>query len=215
VPDPEAPAKPQLPYGPHRRPAAVAARVKGNLAGGTSVLVGALRGSLYALPADHLMLDALAGPVAALPLANGPVSTIKCTSCAPMSPPTALCLGGGETLQDAGGECPAEEVGAAVLVRDDDAPDDRGLVPLQPSGVDVAEEMGGLVCPHLPLGLYHLTAPGEGRPALPWLPASVQQGDEVGGGLPREGRCFAVECDASFPSTLDYKNQHFAHVDRC
>jgi hypothetical protein len=31
-------------------------KVKGQLAGGTSVLVGALHGSLYALPADHLML---------------------------------------------------------------------------------------------------------------------------------------------------------------
>lgn len=33
-------------------------KVKGQLAGGTSVLVGALHGSLYALPADHLMLAA-------------------------------------------------------------------------------------------------------------------------------------------------------------
>lgn len=31
-------------------------KVNGRLAGGTSVLVGALHGSLYALPADHLML---------------------------------------------------------------------------------------------------------------------------------------------------------------
>ncbi len=32
-------------------------KLQGNLAGGTTVLIGALHGSLYALPADHLMLD--------------------------------------------------------------------------------------------------------------------------------------------------------------
>lgn len=33
-------------------------KLRGQLAGGTTVLVGALKGSLYALPADHLMLAA-------------------------------------------------------------------------------------------------------------------------------------------------------------
>jgi hypothetical protein len=39
-------------------------KLKGHLAGGTSVLVGALHGSLYALPADHLMLSAAAAGAA-------------------------------------------------------------------------------------------------------------------------------------------------------
>lgn len=41
----------------------VAGKLRGQLPGGTAVLVGALRGSLYALPADHLMLaDGATGP---------------------------------------------------------------------------------------------------------------------------------------------------------
>jgi serine/threonine-protein kinase/endoribonuclease IRE1 len=188
-------ARPSLPYGPQRKPAGVSAKIKGNLAGGTSVLVGALRGSLYALPADHIMLDALAPAPAALPPPEGR----KCTECAPrpwpgaLGPLTPLGPGagvssgdedtdsgaGGDTLEDGGGECRAEDYGALV-VQDEDASRARSLVPLEPSDEGVAEGLGGLVCPHLPLGLYQLSDWGEGAPALPWLPDAGQPAGKVG-----------------------------------
>lgn len=48
-------------------------KVKGRLPGGTSVLVGALHGSLYALPADHLMMAA--APAAEEGGSSGPAGT--------------------------------------------------------------------------------------------------------------------------------------------
>lgn len=190
---------PPLPYGPARKPANIAAKIKGSIAGGTSVLVGALRGSLYALPADHLVLDALADHPAALPLPGGGGGMRgKCTDCAvpgfPGSAPFDGVLAEGACAADRGsaGACPSGEGeeydnddDAGLAVRDDAPGGGAGtgaLVPLSPSDADVAGELGGLVCPQLPLGLYELAEPGAERQALPWLPDALPaHALEVGG----------------------------------
>lgn len=199
--------RPALPYGPQRKPAGVTSKIKGNLAGGTSVLVGALRGSLYALPADHITIDARSpAPAALMP---PPVSG-KCTECdarplaqlvpfVPMSGGDTSGLhdgdagggsgepgAGGPMLEDAGVECRADEdLMPPLVVKDDDASRAGGLVPLQPSSQGVGAGLGGLVCPHLALGLYQLSDPGEGAPTLPWLPESLQQAVKVSASLGR------------------------------
>jgi hypothetical protein len=86
-----------------------------------------------------------------------------------------------------------------LVVADDDADEGAsGLVPLEPSDDDVAGELEGLVCPQLPLGLYQLSDPSEGRPMLPWLPESVQQEEEVGGGGCLPGLRKGMHCMPQF-----------------
>jgi serine/threonine-protein kinase/endoribonuclease IRE1 len=188
---------PALPQGPARRPSGGrGSKIRGALTGGGSgsgsggssgggggsaVLIGAHRGSLYALPAARVMLDS---PGSELALTAVPGA--KCTDCSPQSSAGPFgghmeLLGPGGELED--GECRAED----LAVADDDplpSPDgdadgaEGGLVPLHPDGGAAKEGLGGLTCPHLPLGLYELAEPGLARGSLPWLPASLQGSDE-------------------------------------
>lgn len=68
---PSAAARPPVPA--ERGVGLLHRKVKGRLPGGTSVLVGALHGSLYALPADHLMMAA--APAAEEAGSSGPAGT--------------------------------------------------------------------------------------------------------------------------------------------
>jgi hypothetical protein len=160
-------AQPALPYGPARRGAG--GKIRGNLAGGTSVLVGALQGSLYALPADHLVLDARGLPPRPLPLPDA--SANKCTDC----DPAAWGRGLGGLSED---ECPAEDLGIEEDAGDygSAAGGGGGLVPLTPG---TADELAGLTCPQPALGLYQLTQSFEGAAPLAWLPAARQRDGEV------------------------------------
>jgi serine/threonine-protein kinase/endoribonuclease IRE1 len=173
---------PALSHKPAGKPAVSPSKIKGNLAGGTSVLIGALRGGLYALPADHLVLDdaQLGGP-AMLALAGA--SALRCTDCGLRPPWPGSAAPGADMspavpeLEHAGSECRAEDGGDGrqLVVADDDVDDGgSGLVPLEASEEGASGGLEGLVCPQLPLGLYQLTNPGEARPLLPWLPDSLQ-----------------------------------------
>jgi hypothetical protein len=163
-------------------------KVKGQLAGGTSVLVGALRGSLYALPADHLMLSATAAAAAAgedagdgaataavvwpkraghMPLDITPTIVDMCAA-APAASKQQLPAGGSSSSGSTpnGSDDGDGSSGSALALLDDSGAPGSGVVALNPVENDaVLEELSKLTCPQPPLGIH---------------PITVQQGQTVG-----------------------------------
>jgi hypothetical protein len=172
-------------------------KVKGQLAGGTSVLVGALRGSLYALPADHLMLSATAAAAAAgedgsgagdgaataavvwpkragrMPLDITPTVVDMCAAAPAASkqqlPPGGSSSGSGSGSSPNGSDDGDGSSGSALALLDDSREPGSGVVALNPvENGAVLEELSKLTCPQPPLGIHSITVQ-QGQ-TVGWLP---------------------------------------------
>jgi hypothetical protein len=183
------------PPGPARR------KVKGRLAGGTSVLVGALEGSLYALPADHLMLmsddSASGGSSSSKTAATAVWPQRRGRMALDITPAEAdMCRagpGGSKAQQQATGVGAAAASGednsraaasdnssGALALLDDSGSGGARVVTLAPvdSGA-VIDELGSLTCPQPPLGIHPITRQAGGQ-HVTWLPLGGSDGEQVG-----------------------------------
>eukprot|EP00879_Flechtneria_rotunda_P013807 GHRR01014420.1.p1 GENE.GHRR01014420.1~~GHRR01014420.1.p1 ORF type:complete len:470 (+),score=187.68 GHRR01014420.1:1045-2454(+) len=172
-------------------------KLKGRLAGGTTVLVGALQGSLYALPADNLMLAAAdtdesggsstaewSARTGSLPLditlAEREVFAAAGAAGAAggqMQHMLPCSTGGISSQAGCNASCSSgisssdgskgSSNGGAVTLVDDDA-SSKDLVPLEPSEKGLVDELGSLTCPQPPLGIHNLSVQ-QARPVA-WLP---------------------------------------------
>lgn len=202
VPSPSSPrARPPMPAGRvGGRSGVLRRKVKGHLVGGTSVLVGALHGSLYALPADHLMLSAAvagaagedgasstgpAGTAAVvwpkrtgrMPLDITPAVVDVCAAGKQQLPGPSGAAGGSADGGSSGGGGPNssdEGDGGSALALLDDSDGASGVVQLNPvdSGA-VLDELGTLTCPQPPLGIHSISVQ-QGQ-QVGWLPLAVVQ----------------------------------------
>lgn len=143
-------------------------KVKGQLAGGTSVLVGALHGSLYALPADHLMLaaspasgvdpdsGAANAPAVMWPKKSGrmplditPAVVDMCAAAGPVAAGKQQLPGSGGAAGaegDSGGVSPngSNEGGSSALaLLDESGEAGSGVVALNPADNGAGEGTGG------------------------------------------------------------------------
>lgn len=173
-------------------------KVKGQLAGGTSVLVGALHGSLYALPADHLMLSATpaagedgtstgpAGTAAVvwpkrtgrMPLDITPAVVDVCAAggaaAGKQQLPGSSAAGGADSGSIGGSPNSSDEGDGSALALLDESDVNAGIVALNP--VDngaVLDELSTLTCPQPPLGIHPITVQ-QGQ-AVGWLPLPAVQ----------------------------------------